>query len=288
MYDHPPATSNHKELDVMKLAANDAFMSMAFYAGNTIFSTTANQSGFGSTPHGALAILNYSSNTGKEMNWPFLIPLGLHKTQRESFYRQCNGLFEVAEKTVKPGKTYCFSSTTSADEVSDEFWQANYRDRRAITTQVSADWWLVFAGAANALTAEVTCCEKNGTISYTAKINYHVYDYYDWDDHMLGLSHQYGLARNFFQKGSISFEVNWIKGKRYPKSIGVNSTIDITEFEGIDHGDLLKNAYNDGLIFYNNVNTGNLVELIKSPHCIFDEEYKELLDKYFNYITLSN
>lgn len=71
---------------------------------------------------------------------------------------------------------------------------------------------------------------------------------------MLELSHRYGVARNFFSKGCVTFEVNWIKGKRYPKGVGVNSTMDITQFEGIDDGLFLKNAYDNGISYYNNIN----------------------------------
>lgn len=150
-------------------------------AGCTAFSTTAlDFPGVGSTPNASLALWNFMSNIGREITWPLIVPLGLHKTQRAGFYRQINGLFEVVENTVKPGKTYCFSSTRQSDEQSHTFWLCDLKTGGAYTKQVKEDWFAAIGGSSNALTAEVICCEENGTMSYTAKINYYIYDYYDW------------------------------------------------------------------------------------------------------------
>lgn len=260
-------SSNIKDItkeDLLQLTKNEAAMTAMIVGGCTPFSTTVlGDSGtFGSTPHASFALWNYSSNTGREIIWPLFVPLGLHRTQRAGFYRQINGLFNVAEKTVKPGKTYCFSSTRQSDEESHKFWLCDLKTESAVTDQVKEDWFSAIGGASNALTAEITCYEENDTISYNAKINYYIYDYYDWDGNFLELSHRYGLARNYFSKGCVNFEVNWVQGSRYPAPShdDRHGNLAIVEFEGIDDGATLKIAYDSGLLYYDLINQKPLME----------------------------
>lgn len=155
--------------------------------------------------------------------------------------------------------TYNFSSSTVSSDFWKKLWLVNYNTgqmNNAVTEQVASDWWITLGGANNALTAEITCCKENGTVSYTAKNNYYIYDYYDWDGHFLELSHRYGVARNYFSKGCVNFEVNWVQGSRYPAPShdDRHGNLAIVEFEGIDDGSILKIAYDSGLLYYDLIN----------------------------------
>ena len=214
----------------------------------------------GATPHGANALFHYLQNSGEDFFIPLAIPLGLHKTQRTQYYNQLNSFFDMAEQTIKPGHIYSFVTTTTPDEK----WSINYGNRSAIYEQVADDWWLTFGGANNALIADVSCDkEADGKMHYTANIKYYIYDYYDWDnteeDELANL-HKYGKAQNFRTIGSYSFTIEWIEGKRYPIAVNSMYPLSTTEFDGINDGFALKNAYDYGKKYYDDLNCGGVIE----------------------------
>ncbi len=215
---------------------------------------------FGATPHGANALFHYLQGSGEDFLVKLSIPLGLHKTQRTQYYNQLNSFFDMTEQTIKPGHIYSFATTTNPDEK----WSINYGNRYAISEQVADDWWLTFGGANNALVAEVSCNEEvDGNMHYTAKIKYYIYDYYDWDDtdeEELANLHKYGKAQNFRTVGGYSFTIEWIEGKRYPIAVNSLYPLSTTEFDGINDGLALKNAYDYGKKYYDDFNCGGVIE----------------------------
>ena len=208
----------------------------------------------GATPNGAEALFHYLQNDGSDVCVMLSIPLGLVKTQRKKYYDQMNSFFNMAEDTIKPGNTYSFATTKTPDET----WFVNYHEKSAASLQIANDWWLTFGGAYNALVAEVSGFEgSDNKMHYTAKIKYYIYDYYDWDnENEKGLAdlHKYGKAKSFMITGSYSFDINWIEGKRYPTTVDGEYPLSTTEFDGINDNGALKNAYDYGNKYYDNVN----------------------------------
>ncbi|MBS7366024.1 MAG: VWA domain-containing protein [Oscillospiraceae bacterium] len=208
----------------------------------------------GATPNGANALFHYLQNDGNDLYISLSTPLGLVKTQRRQYYNQINSFFDMVEDTVKSGNTYSFSTTTTPDQT----WFVDYHEKSADTQQIADDWWLTFGGAYNALTAEVSSyLDVNNQMHYTAKINYYVYDLYDWDgkdEEELANLHKYGKAKSFRIIGSYSIDIDWIEGKRYPTAVNDEYPLNITEFDGIDDNSALKNAYDYGNKYYDDVN----------------------------------
>ncbi len=208
----------------------------------------------GATPNGANVLFHYLQNDGGDVYIVLSIPLGLVKTQRTQYYNQINSFFNMVENTVKPEKTYSFSTTTNPDKT----WFVNYHEKSAATQQIADDWWLTFGGAYNALTAEVSSYKgADNKIHYVANINYYIYDFYDWDDKQekqLANLHKYGKAKSFRIIGGYSINIDWIEGKRYPMSVNSDFPLDNTEFDGINDNFALKNAYEYANKYYDRIN----------------------------------
>ena len=68
------------------------------------------------------------------------------------------------------------------------------------------------------------------------------------------LSHRYGVARNYFSKGCVNFEVNWVQGKRFPKGVSEYFPIEVTEFEGINDYHKLSEAFENEIEYYKKIN----------------------------------
>ena len=85
---------------------------------------------------------------------------------------------------------------------------------------------------------------------------------YDWDETQeedLANLHKYGKAKSFMCIGRYSFQLTWIEGARFPKNVDAsqdNYDLSITSFDGIDDNEALKNAYDYGVKYYNNLNGG--------------------------------
>lgn len=128
------------------------------------------------------------------------------------------------------------------------------RRGNGFTQQIGDDWWLTFAGARNALVAEVY---TDNNSNYTATINYYIYDYYDWNidgEEELANLHKYGMAKSFRTIGLYSFNISWEKGSRYPSVVNASFPLDKTEFNGINDHSSLKNSFEQGKECYNTIN----------------------------------
>lgn len=205
----------------------------------------------GSTPHGARALLHFIQNSGTDFYIPLEIPLGLSKVQRSQYYAQMNSFFDMIEETAIESNFYSFATSQTPSKT----WFVNYHELKAYNKRIANDWWLTLGGAYNAMVAGAGCyIAEDGQKHYTAKVNYYVYDYYDWDaikDFELGMLHKYGKAQNFRVIGSYTIAFDWIAGKRYPEPVNYECSLETTNFDGINDNSALEDAYIYGCIYYN-------------------------------------
>ena len=136
------------------------------------------------------------------------------------FEREINNVLEACESmNISQGVSYIIASISPiATAISPE--NSNYPDN--ITR--NKNWWYAL-GDANGYT--VTTFQRLSTTSYSATINYHLVDYYDWDennnkrggfaeDSQMSLLHQaaYRNVMEYLTKGCYSIKISWNKGQR--------------------------------------------------------------------------
>ena len=238
---------------------NYAIMWIMAIGGATELSTTVQslQLEFGSTPHSVRALSKYLTCSGNDYYVNLSIPIGLVENQRTSYYEQLNLLFDMVEQGIKPGRTFSFATTKNPGPA----WHTDFYGPSAYSQQAREDWYGTYGGADNALLSEVYCSkEKDNKLHYYAKINYYTYDVYDWDrnkgEAKADKLNLIGKAKSFRVIGEYSVNIEWIEGSRYPLDITQEIPLSKVEFEGINDNSALKNAYNYGIKFYDNVNFG--------------------------------
>lgn len=163
-----------------------------------------------------------------------------------------NSMFELAEKTLIPGKNYSFVTTKDTDDT----WFINYYLDLNIQDEKAVDWWLTIGGGRNGMKTTISCTiDTTNQKHYSAYVEYYLYDFYNWDEELdkdLADLHKFGKAKSFRQYGSFSFEVHWTQGSRYPASSHDDrySDIGIVEFAGINDNSILSNCYEYATRYY--------------------------------------